>query len=196
MVAGVARRLRGEERRAFLVQAGAALLLLATGVMAAGGCAERRTGEVLTGGGGLAPGGSVKMLEVETRSMSPVLAMTGSRPGRVPRLPAKLRVRLGKGSVRGALDKGVVRRLLRVHLATLNYCYLSEAAQSRKKPQPGQITADFQITGAGKTRRVKLCKGGLSTRIGKCVTKALGRVRYLAPRDGKPVTVRWTFHFK
>lgn len=199
LVASVGRRLADEDRRAFLASAGAALLLLA-------GC----KGEPSSGRGSAAagpaasptPGPRPEPMVVEPspapmpgRPMSPVVAFTGSRPGRVPNLPPKRRVRLGPGKVRGALDKAVVRRVLRRHLAAVDYCYLSKVPPG-KEPKPGSLWVSFAIGGTGKCRRVKVSTGGLSKRIGKCVAKVLGRVVYPAPADSKPVHVRWKLIFK
>lgn len=141
-----------------------------------------------------AGGDTVKFLPLEAtdggRSFDPfaVSNMTPRVHRSVPRVRAK------KATVTGALDKEIVRRIVRAHINEVRHCY-NQALQKNPKAN-GTITLEWTINSVGKVEKAKVASNKVKARgFGKCVSKAVGRWKFPKPRDGATVLVTYPFEF-
>jgi hypothetical protein len=94
-----------------------------------------------------------------------------------------------KLSVRGPLDKGVVRRLLRRSHARLRYCYEKQLLVDGGLS--GELEATFQITAEGAVAKVGVTMSHANGEpVSRCVAETLRSLRSPKPRDASTVDVR------
>ena len=112
----------------------------------------------------------------------------GSRGKAVPR------VRSAKADVRGALDKEIVRRIVRAHTNEVRYCYQRELAKN--PTAAGRVALQFQIgpTGLVPAATAGKVSAGLDD-VGACVAKAARRWKFPSPKSGGTVAVLFPFDF-
>jgi TonB family protein len=112
----------------------------------------------------------------------------GGRGRRVPR------VRQAKAEVRGALDRDIIRRIVRAHINEVRYCYNQTLA--RDPSARGRLAIRFVINRRGK---VELSEVGESSvrdaNLGRCVARAVRRWTFPKPQGGGLVTVTYPFIF-
>ena len=112
----------------------------------------------------------------------------GGRGRRVPR------VRQAKAVVRGALDKDIVRRIVRAHINEVRHCYNQGLA--RDPDLQGKLTVAFTIDAQGRVGRASESSTTLpDRRVNTCVVKAVTRWKFPRPSDGGKVTVEYPFVF-
>ena len=114
---------------------------------------------------------------------------TGRLKGR--RTPAP-RVIAGRGQVRGALDKEIIRRIIRRHLNEVKYCYAKEL--SAKPDLYGRLVIQFTIAGTGQVVMALVQSSTLKNRnVETCITRAVRRWLFPKPRGGGIVIVSYPF---
>jgi hypothetical protein len=98
--------------------------------------------------------------------------------------------------VLGAIDPELIRKLLREHIPQFRYCYQAEL-NSGNENLKGVFDIQFQITGKGKGRKVKLVtKGTKFTKKGvNCIRKVISMITFPKPKGGGVVDVRQPMNF-
>lgn len=111
---------------------------------------------------------------------------SGSGGKRVPR------VRQSKATVKGALDKDIIRRIVRAHINEIRVCYdkglLKDAALA------GKVVVDFTIGSTGKVTASSISSTTLSDKtVGTCIAGAVKRWKFPSPMGGGVVLVKYPF---
>jgi hypothetical protein len=101
-------------------------------------------------------------------------------------------VRQAKATVTGALDKDIVRRIVRSHINEIRHCY--NQALVRNPEAKGRITIDATIDDSGKVVAATPQPTEMNDPdIGGCMAKAFLRWKFPKPTDGANVTVSYPF---
>ncbi len=112
----------------------------------------------------------------------------GTRSSTVPR------IRQGQATVQGALDREIIRRIVRQHLNEIRYCY--NRGLTRNPNLAGKVTVNFVIDGEGKVVNSNVLATTLSDpQVGTCVAKRALRWKFPDPRGGGTVRVTYPFVF-
>ncbi len=153
-----------------------------------GGLGLRGTGPG-GGGAGLGAGG------VGTRGRGAGGYGEGEGTDRKKDAPVRdARVIEGKVQTQGALNKDLIRQVVRRHRAQLRYCY--ESQLSRDPSITGKLVLHFTIDAKGNVTRVELVESSLGDEnVEKCVMGRVRTWRFPEPKGGGTVTVTypWTF---
>lgn len=172
-------------RRTFLLRAGQAVALLAGTALVARESVAQPTGT---------------KAKVWWEDSGPRVGLrggtgTGSRPG--PVRPWRRRGKVWLRSVKcvGPLSRGIVRRVMRRHLARILYYYRKELV---KRPKlKGDLRVKFVISPAGKVSAAKLVSSTLGApALEKSVVRAIRRWRFPMPGRVASTTVTATFRFR
>ena len=108
------------------------------------------------------------------------------RGGRVPK------VRQAKATVQGALDKDIVRRIVRAHINQVRHCYNQGLAND--KNLKGRVAVQFTIGGSGKVPTAVVASTTVKdASVGNCIAKAVRRWKFPKPRGGGSVIVTYPF---
>lgn len=87
------------------------------------------------------------------------------------------------GQIRGALDKEIVRRVVRRHLNEVKFCY--ERALARFPSLAGRVVIQFAIDPAGRVASAAVASTTLGSReVEGCVTQAVRRWEFPKPMGG------------
>ncbi|PRP91770.1 FHA domain protein [Enhygromyxa salina] len=111
----------------------------------------------------------------------------GGRGKRVPR------VRQAKAAVQGALDRDIIRRIVRAHINEVRSCYNSGLT---KNPNlEGRVAVNFVITGTGKVGSSVVQESTIKdSSVSNCIAKAVKRWKFPKPRGGGNVIVTYPFN--
>jgi TonB family protein len=113
----------------------------------------------------------------------------GGRGTRVPRvsIPAA-------GVAQGALDKDIIRRVVRAHLSEIRHCYNQTLVRD---PQAhGRVVVEFMIGGTGKVTTAVVGESDMADAgLGACATQAVRRWSFPRPEGGGNVMVSYPFAF-
>lgn len=104
------------------------------------------------------------------------------------------KVRVAKAKVTGALDKDIIRRVVRGHINEVRSCYNKGLA---KNPSlQGRVAVNFVITSTGKVGSAVVQESSLKgdTSVGNCIKKAVKRWKFPKPRGGGNVIVTYPFN--
>ena len=138
-------------------------------------------------------------------SIAPLRAATSGRGGsgvsgrRVARLRGRRskapRVTGGRARVRGALDKGIIRRIIRRHINEVKYCYQKEL---QSKPDLyGRVIVQFTISPTGQVVSSVVQKSTMGNRqVETCIAMAVRRWLFPKPKGGGIVIVSYPFVLK
>ncbi|HEX7597893.1 MAG TPA: AgmX/PglI C-terminal domain-containing protein [Polyangia bacterium] len=112
-------------------------------------------------------------------------------PTRRPKVPE---VFPGTAVVRGSLDKEIIRRVVRLHMNEVKYCYDQELV---KQPAlAGRISVQFAISGTGQVLSSVLQTSSMANaRVESCVVNATRRWDFPKPVGGGVVIVVYPFTF-
>jgi TonB family protein len=134
------------------------------------------------------------------------LKLVASDPGRVfdPNLAEEMTpkieitvssipaVRQKEARVKGALDRDIIRRIVRAHINEIRYCYNQGLA--RDPNLDGTVTVDFQILGDGKVGDGKVGKSTMpDAAVGECMVLAVKRWSFPKPVNEGTVEVSYPF---
>ncbi|MCY1055926.1 AgmX/PglI C-terminal domain-containing protein [Nannocystis sp. SCPEA4] len=109
--------------------------------------------------------------------------------GRGTRVPM---VRQAKAEVQGALDKDIIRRIVRAHINEIRYCY--NQALARDPNAKGRVAIQFVIGGTGKVPSAVVSESTMrDARAGTCMAQAVRRWTFPKPQGGGSVTVTYPF---
>lgn len=95
-------------------------------------------------------------------------------------------------TVRGALDKEIVRRVVRRHLNEVRYCY--ESSLARRPSLAGRVVTSFTIAPTGRVLSSLLQSSTLAdAAVEACIVGAVRRWEFPAPDGGGVVIVSYPF---
>jgi hypothetical protein len=99
---------------------------------------------------------------------------------------------MGHATVRGSLDKEIIRRIIRKHVNEVKFCYEQELT---KKPSlAGRIQVQFAINGAGQVISSVMQSSTMgNARVEGCVVQAVKRWPFPQPLGGGLVIVSYPF---
>lgn len=105
------------------------------------------------------------------------------------------RIHPGKTMVRGALDKNVIRRVIRKSQNQVRFCYERELV---KDPElAGRITVKFVISAKGTVVNTEIASTTMKNEaVERCLERVVQRMRFPAPRGGGIVMVNYPFIFR
>ncbi|MCA9684336.1 MAG: AgmX/PglI C-terminal domain-containing protein [Myxococcales bacterium] len=111
----------------------------------------------------------------------------GGRGKRVPQ------VRQAKADVQGALDKDIIRRIVRAHINEVRSCY--NAGLTKDPNLQGRVAVNFVITGTGMVASAVVQESTIKdASVGNCIAKAVKRWKFPKPRGGGNVIVTYPFN--
>jgi hypothetical protein len=110
----------------------------------------------------------------------------GGRGKRVPQ------VRQAQAQVKGALDKDIIRRIVRAHINEVRYCYNQGLA--RDPNMKGRVSVQFTIGPTGKVPVAVVQDSSISDRnVANCIAQAVRRWTFPKPQGGGNVVVTYPF---
>ncbi|HVT06917.1 MAG TPA: AgmX/PglI C-terminal domain-containing protein [Polyangia bacterium] len=113
----------------------------------------------------------------------------GSLGTRKPHPPDIL---IGDGSVRGSLDKEIIRRIVRQHLNEIRYCYVN--ALAAHPTLAGRVVVQFTIAPNGRVLAAVLASSTLGNlAVESCVVGAVRRWEFPQPQGGGLASVTYPF---
>lgn len=108
----------------------------------------------------------------------------GGRGMTVPRL------RVSKPVVRGALDRDLVRRVVRMHINEIRYCYAWRLAEDPMLT--GTVVVHFTIGADERVSAVDLSGSTVSDEtVARCIARSVKRWTFPASADGDEVSVTY-----
>ena len=109
-----------------------------------------------------------------------------SRRARAPRVVA------GRAQVHGALDKEIIRRIIRRHINEVKYCYQKELQV--KPGLYGRVVIQFTISGTGQVVMAVVQSSTMNNRnVETCIARAVRRWLFPKPKGGGIVIVSFPF---
>jgi hypothetical protein len=100
----------------------------------------------------------------------------------------------GTPTVRGSLDKDIVRRIIRRHLNEVKFCYEQELA--RKQDLAGRIAVNFTIANTGQVAAAVVQSTTMANaRVESCLVGAVRRWEFPRPAGGGIVIATYPFNF-
>jgi TonB family protein len=101
---------------------------------------------------------------------------------------------LGIASVRGTLDKEIIRRIVRRHLNEVKFCY--QEALARRPSLEGRLVTQFTIAATGTVLAAVVQSSTLqAASVESCVVNAIKRWEFPAPDHGGMAMVSYPFTF-
>ena len=101
----------------------------------------------------------------------------------------------GRPIVMGSLDKEIIRRVIRRHIAQIRYCYERELIRS--PGLFGKVGTEFTITAKGTVSSAKIRQSTLKNdAVERCMTAKIRTWTFPEPKGGGIVIVRYPFVFK
>jgi TonB family protein len=159
-----------------------------------GGLDSRGTG---AGGGGT---GEATLGVSHLGTIGGGTGLEGNGPGRYgqgagqlhSRRPKTPDILIGDVSVRGTLDKEIIRRTIRRHINEIKFCYEEEL--TRRPNLSGRIMVQFAIAGTGQVISSVLQSSTIgNARVENCAVQAVKRWPFPQPRGGGLVMVSYPF---
>ncbi|HET6585321.1 MAG TPA: TonB family protein [Nannocystaceae bacterium] len=112
--------------------------------------------------------------------------------GPVPDDTPAAKVTQGTGEVKGALDKDIIRRIVRAHINEVRYCF--DQGLVRDKTLGGRVVVEFTVNGEGKVPTAHVTESTVKDdAVGQCIAKAVKRWRFPKPEGGGNVVVAYPF---
>ena len=100
--------------------------------------------------------------------------------------------RIGKAIVSGALDKDIIRRVVRAHINQVSHCY--NQGLVRDPTLQGRVAIQFTIGGTGKVPLAVVSSSSLKdASVGNCIASAVKRWTFPKPEGGATVMVTYPF---
>jgi TonB family protein len=100
----------------------------------------------------------------------------------------------GQPSVRGSLDKDIIRRIIRRHLNEVKFCYEQELA--RNQELGGRIAVNFTIAPTGQVAAAVVQSTTMgNVRVESCLVGAVRRWEFPKPAGGGLVIATYPFNF-
>lgn len=113
----------------------------------------------------------------------------GERRARVPKIIP------GRPTVRGSLDKAIIRRVVRQHRREIKYCYESEL--QKNKNLAGTVKIKFTISASGSVISSRVSSSTLNNKkVERCMASKVKRWVFPEPKGGGIVIVNYPFNLK
>ncbi len=107
-----------------------------------------------------------------------------------PKVP---RVRQAKATVKGSLDKDIIRRIVRAHIGDVRGCY--NTALAKDPAVGGKVVLDFTIGSDGMVSATSISSTTLSDKeVGTCMATAAKKWKFPSPKGGGVVVVKYPFN--
>jgi TonB family protein len=104
-------------------------------------------------------------------------------------------IAIGQAEVRGSLDKEIIRRVIRSHVAEVKFCYERELI--RQPGLQGRLLVQFMIAPTGNVTMSKVQSSTLgNANVEQCVLSAVRRWAFPKPMGGGVVLVAYPFLFR
>jgi TonB family protein len=101
----------------------------------------------------------------------------------------------GQATVRGSLDREIIRRIIRRHINEVKFCYEGELIKNARLA--GRVSIQFTISGTGQVIASVLQSSTMGNlRVESCVVQAVRRWEFPKPRGGGIVIVSYPFNFQ
>jgi Ca-activated chloride channel family protein len=120
-----------------------------------------------------------------------------ARPADKKEMPRQVapKVRAGQGTVKGALSKSVILRVIRHHQTKMQRCY--EKALKKDASLQGTLKLTWTIDKNGRVQNVQAVGGSLTdAALKQCAVHVIRRLRFPKPSGGGEVKVTYPFAFK
>lgn len=95
-----------------------------------------------------------------------------------------------KAVVDGALDKDLIRRIVRAHIGEVRYCY--NEGLEHDPELAGRVVVDFVIGAEGKVTR-SAADSDMEGDVPDCIATAVSHWLFPRPADGEDVSVKYPF---
>jgi len=106
-----------------------------------------------------------------------------------------VRMSLGKMTVKGALDRKTVHRIIRRHINEVKYCCNRKRGQITKKR--GRVVIQLTIAASGQVVSATVASSNVKApEVETCITRAVRRWLFPRPKDGGVVKVSPTFELR
>lgn len=129
--------------------------------------------------------------EAPVQADAPVQAEAPARAEDAPIVPSKVeRSSAPKAEVDGALDRDVIRRIVRAHIGEVRYCY--NEGLEHDPELAGRVVVSFVIGAEGKVTRSS-ADADFEGDVPDCIAKAVSGWLFPRPADGKDVAVKYPF---
>ena len=110
----------------------------------------------------------------------------GGRGKRVPR------IRQAKAQVMGAIDRSIIRRIVRAHINEVRHCYNQGLVQDPNLS--GRVAIQFVIDGTGKVATAAVAESTIkNAKVGNCIAKAVKKWKFPTSKDSEKVVVTYPF---
>lgn len=101
----------------------------------------------------------------------------------------------GQATVRGSLDREIIRRIIRRHINEVKFCYESELTKNVNLA--GRVSVQFTISGGGQVIASVLQSSTMgNVRVESCVVQAVRRWEFPKPDGAGLVIVSYPFNFQ
>lgn len=150
-----------------------------------------------TGGGGGGTGiNTVGIGKIGTRGRASGDATFGNAEGGLgKKVDRDVRISQGKPLIVGSLDKEIIRRVVREHMAQIKYCY--ERELTRSPGLYGKIIMKWVINGNGSVSRATVASTTMKNKqVEGCIASKIRTWRFPKPKGGGIVIVNYPFVFK
>ena len=116
----------------------------------------------------------------------------GKGTGIGPRKARKPTPYVGKGEVKGVIDKDMIRRIVRAHINEIRSCY--NAGLTRNPNLEGRVKIQFSIVGTGRVGAALVQENSTrDSQVGNCIAKAVKRWKFPRPGGGGTAMVSYPF---
>lgn len=101
----------------------------------------------------------------------------------------------GSPTIMGSLDKEIIRRVIKQHLAQIRYCYEKELVRS--PGLFGKVATRFTISANGRVQSASVAQSTLkNSEVERCITAKIRTWKFPKPKGGGIVIVKYPFIFK
>ena len=106
-----------------------------------------------------------------------------------------IEISAGNAIIQGSLDKELIRKVIKDHIAQIRYCYERELQAS--PGLAGKVATRWIINANGRVERPKVDQTSLkNTKVERCVLSKIRTWRFPKPKGGGIVIVKYPFIFK
>ena len=101
----------------------------------------------------------------------------------------------GKPVILGSLDKEIIRRVVREHMAQIRYCYEKEL--NRTPGLKGKVVQKWVISASGSVQSATVAQTTMKNRaVESCMSRKIRSWKFPKPKGGGIVIVNYPFIFK
>jgi len=106
-----------------------------------------------------------------------------------------INISAGSPIIMGSLDKEIIRRVIKQHLAQIRYCYEKELV--RHPGLFGKVATRFTIGADGRVQQAAVSQSTLkNAEVERCITAKIRTWKFPKPKGGGIVIVKYPFIFK